>query len=324
MTMTTSAVPFARLLVPYDGSEPARAALRLAIVLAKDGARITLVNVVDASGIIAQSSTAMVALDPAPLINALERQATALLADANALCLAATIVAGLQTVHDTPVAGILNTAAAQASDLIIMGTHARSGMARTFLGSTTEGVMRSSRIPVLTVRAGGRAQLAPFATAVVAVDDSGPSDAAVAVAARLLRTAHTDVTTCHALDTETLANEAAAYGFADGDLAAEIQDEGCATVRAALARAGLPADTPIDLVQGDPAEAVLAVAKARHATITIAGTHGRRGLRRFVLGSVAERLIRASDIPVLIVPMPASSAASSAQSSHAGPRALRV
>jgi nucleotide-binding universal stress UspA family protein len=322
--MTTSAVPFARLLVPYDGSEPARAALRLAIAVARDGVRITLVSVVDASGIIAQSSTAMVALDPAPLIDALDRQATALLADANALCLAATIVPGLEIVHDTAVAGILSTAASQASDLIIMGTHARSGVARTFLGSTTEGVMRSSRIPVLTVRAGGRAQLAPFATAVVAVDDSEPSDAAVAVAARLAKTTGTHVTACHVVDTETLANEAAAYGFADRDLAADIQNEGRATVLAALARTTLPVDTPIDLVEGDPADAVLAVAAARHATVTIAGTHGRRGLRRFFLGSVAERLVRSSDIPVLIVPQRASNVASSARSSHANPQASRV
>jgi nucleotide-binding universal stress UspA family protein len=315
--MTTSAAPFARLLVPYDGSEPARAALRWAIAVAKDGARITVVNVVDASGIIAQSSAPTVALDPGPLIEALDRQARALLADANALCVAARIVPSLEIVHDTAVAGILHTATSQASQMIIMGTHARSGVARTFLGSTTEGVMRLSRMPVLTVRAGDRAQLAPFATAVVAVDDSEPSDAAVAVAARLARTAHTDVTLCHAVDTETLANEAAAYGFVDGDLASDIQNEGRATVRAALARAGLPADTPIDLAEGDPAQAVLKVAHARHATLTIAGTHGRRGLRRLFLGSVAEALVRSSNIPVLIVPLPAPNVASRAQSLHA-------
>lgn len=55
------------------------------------------------------------------------------------------------------------------------------------------------------------------------------------------------------------------------------------------------------LVRGDPCEQILAVAQDRHASMIVMGTHGRRGLSRLLLGSVAESVVRASPIPVLTV-----------------------
>jgi nucleotide-binding universal stress UspA family protein len=46
---------------------------------------------------------------------------------------------------------------------------------------------------------------------------------------------------------------------------------------------------------------VLEAAAQNHATAIVVGSHGRRGLRRFFLGSVAESIVRRSDIPVLVV-----------------------
>jgi nucleotide-binding universal stress UspA family protein len=151
-TMPTSTSPFSHLLVPYDGSKPARAALHLAIDFARLGAKLTIVTIVDETPLIAQSATTMIALDPAPLMEALDAEGDALLQDAAAQCRAATIVPALETIHDRPVAGILSAADAGPCDLIVMGTHARTGLARMFLGSTTEGVLRASPVPVLTVR----------------------------------------------------------------------------------------------------------------------------------------------------------------------------
>jgi nucleotide-binding universal stress UspA family protein len=150
--MPTPTSPFSHLLVPYDGSEPARAALRMAIDVAREGATISVVTIVDETPLIVQSATTMVVLDPAPLMEALDAEGDALLQDAAAECRAASIVPALEIIHDRPVAGILSAADAGACDLIVMGTHARTGLARMFLGSTTEGVLRASTIPVLTVR----------------------------------------------------------------------------------------------------------------------------------------------------------------------------
>ena len=307
--MSTTLPPFARLLVPYDGSDPARAALKIALALAARGANLTVMTVVDETAVISQSATTMIVYDPTPLMDALDAQGSALLSDAAEQCRTANVVPATQIVHDVPVAGIVSAIEKNASDLVIMGTHARSGVARTFMGSTTEGVLRLSRVPVLTVRTVDRIDPAPFAIAVVAVDDSEPSDAALAVAAMLARTSGTQVVACHAVDTTQLYDNAIAYGFDPETLAGEMRQEGTAIVQGALARAALAPDSPVAIVEGDPAGALIAAADERHATVIVIGTHGRRGLRRFVLGSVAESIVRRSDIPVLVVPAKPSASA---------------
>jgi nucleotide-binding universal stress UspA family protein len=304
--MATSPPPFSSLLVPYDGSDPSRAALKFALAIAAGGAKVTLINIVDETTVMAQSvSSSMVAFDPTPLMEALDTQGAVVLDDAAAECRAANVTATKELVHEQPVAGILAAIKKHAIDLVIMGTHARKGVARTFLGSTTEGVLRSSRIPVLTVRTVDRVASAPFATALVAVDDSETADVAVAVAAMLARTAGTQIIAAHAVDTETLYENSLAYGFDPTQLADDMRAEGSAIVQRSLQRASLAPDTPVAIVEGHPADALIKEADARHATVIVAGSHGRRGLRRFFLGSVAESIVRNSDIPVLVVPAPA-------------------
>ncbi len=63
------------------------------------------------------------------------------------------------------------------------------------------------------------------------------------------------------------------------------------------------------LRHGEPAEVVLAVAAEIGATMIVMGTHGRRGLPRLVLGSVAERVVRESPVPVVTVRLPTADGA---------------
>lgn len=294
--------PFSRVLVPYDGSEPAKAALKLAIALGTHGASVFITTVVDESAAIAESAEGA-GIDPSPVLDALDEEGRAELDAALAQCRAAGITPGSKIVHDTPVGGILSSADVQKSDLVIMGTHARDGVARTFLGSTTEGVLRLSRVPVLTVRVADTVADAPFAAVVVAIDDSEPADAAAAVAAMLQRTANATVSAVYAVETTQLYRNAGTYGFNPEELEEEMRDDGESIVRAAIPRAGLAADTPVVIVEGEPVAAVISAAQERHATLIVTGTHGRRGIRRFMLGSVSEHLVRSSPIPVLVVPV---------------------
>lgn len=55
------------------------------------------------------------------------------------------------------------------------------------------------------------------------------------------------------------------------------------------------------LLQGSPATEILAAIEAAGADLVVLGTHGRHGLSRFLLGSVAEKVVRASPVPVLTV-----------------------
>lgn len=55
------------------------------------------------------------------------------------------------------------------------------------------------------------------------------------------------------------------------------------------------------VVRGDPASTILDLADAHHADIIVLGTHGRRGLARVLVGSVAENILRRANVPVLVV-----------------------
>jgi nucleotide-binding universal stress UspA family protein len=63
------------------------------------------------------------------------------------------------------------------------------------------------------------------------------------------------------------------------------------------------------LREGDPAEAILAAAHEVGAKMIAMGTHGRRGLSHVLLGSVAEKVVRGSEVPVLTVRVPAAKSA---------------
>jgi nucleotide-binding universal stress UspA family protein len=56
------------------------------------------------------------------------------------------------------------------------------------------------------------------------------------------------------------------------------------------------------IVQGEAAEQIVRVARAKHVDILVVGTHGRTGFSRFFLGSVAARMVAIAHCPVLTVP----------------------
>jgi nucleotide-binding universal stress UspA family protein len=300
--MTDAAGPFSSILVPFDGSEPARTALALALAIVKPGTTLTVLNVVDEAPVMAQSSTTVMAFDPTPLFEALDAEARTLIADASARCAAAKVTPKTAIVHDGHVAGILATAQECACDLIVMGTHARTGFARMFLGSTTVGVLQSADVPVLTTRAGDTVVDRPFATLLVAVDESDACNEALALASRMAQTLGSHLVVTNVADTSRLYDEAATYGFNPGPLEQDSQRESAGIVATALANAHVATESvKIALVEGRPARAILDAAGDAHAGAIVVGTHGRRGLRRMFLGSVAEAVVRESPVPVLVV-----------------------
>ena len=98
------------------------------------------------------------------------------------------------------------------------------------------------------------------------------------------------------------------YGFPDGvvvtapELAARLSEAAQAHLDAAVdaqKRHGVKLTSV--LVTGNPWEEIVEVARARKADLIVMGTHGRHGLPRAIMGSVAERVLRTSEIPVLTV-----------------------
>jgi nucleotide-binding universal stress UspA family protein len=282
--------------------EPSRAALSHALTLVQATSTLVVVTVVDDAAIISESAMSSSAYDPAPLFEAFDAQGRAMLADAASRCAAANITPVTEFLHGSPVPVILAQMKKHRCDLVVMGTHARKGVARLFLGSTTEGVLRSSTVPVLTVRSTDIVNVHPFATAVLGIDDSDASDAAVALATKLMQSFKTRLVACHAIDTTVVYENAASYPYELEDILEEMRTDGAAIIARSLKRASIDAQAvTASVVDGSPARVLLEAVQDNHATAVIVGSHGRRGLRRFFLGSVAEQVVRSCDVPVLVV-----------------------
>jgi nucleotide-binding universal stress UspA family protein len=139
----------------------------------------------------------------------------------------------------------------------------------------------------------------------VPIDFSPTSEHALAYAVDFAKKVGAKITVMHAY-------ELPVYGFPDGalvataDVAARILQSAQAGLTAAIEKhKGAGVEMTAVLRDGPPADEVAAVAKKSHADLVILGTHGRRGLRRAIMGSVAEEVIRACECPVLTVHDPA-------------------
>ena len=139
-----------RFLVPIDFSEYANQALDYAINLAgKLDARLTLLHVIQS---IPMGGADMGVTLPYSYIQDLEAEITQSMES----CLARVTAAGLEgeivVAHGVPFHEILETAKTQQVDLIIMGTHGRTGLQHVLLGSVAEKVVRLAPCPVLVAR----------------------------------------------------------------------------------------------------------------------------------------------------------------------------
>jgi nucleotide-binding universal stress UspA family protein len=294
--------PFACILVPYDGSEPAQSALTLALHIATATTKLVLVTIVDEAAVISQSATSVMAYDPTPLLEALESRGKAVLAEAAGRAQRANVPVVTELVHDSALGGILATIEKYDADIVVMGTHARTGLSRLFMGSTTEGVLRATSVAVLTVRCTDAEARHPFATILLGIDDSDASDGAAALAALLVESFGAHVIACSAVDLTAVYESEGAYPFDAEQLITELNADAEASVALALKRASFTAGSvPVCVVDGAAAAVLLETAQTKNATAIMLGSHGRRGLRRFFLGSVAADVVRAGTVPVLVV-----------------------
>lgn len=142
-------------------------------------------------------------------------------------------------------------------------------------------------------------------TLLVALDFSDVGRAALDAAIALAKDLRARLVLVHAFQRAFMAPELApgpAVRVADqeGRLeeaeAIDLSTEWAGHARAA----GLTVAT--ETVEGDPATAIVEAARRHEATLIVVGTHGRTGVKRLVLGSTAESVVRHADRPVLVVP----------------------
>lgn len=209
-------------------------------------------------------------------------------------------------------AGIVEQARAMNAAWIMLATHGRSGPRRWALGSVADEVIRAAPCPVLVVRVDVPApkdRPRRIGRILTPLDGSATAEAALTEALRIARAfaAILDLI-------QVVPWAAAVYGAAPEVWQPEDLDDRLA--RAADDYLGsvqdrLPSDLPCErqVLRGAPAAAILDHAERTGADLIVMGTHGRSGLGRFLLGSVADQVVRAASVPVLLVRGAASSSA---------------
>ena len=182
------------------------------------------------------------------------------------------------------------------ADLIVIGTHGRSGWNRLSLGSTTEAVLRQSPCPVVTVGPDAAPQVAGPVLAPLAFESS--SDLALETAVALAAERGTHVVALHVIEpVET----PVPYVWAlppvhETDIEARVA---ASLTRWAEGVAGDAAPVETEVRHGDAALQIADAAQEVGAGLVVQASHGRRGLSRWLLGSVAESVVRRASCPVL-------------------------
>jgi nucleotide-binding universal stress UspA family protein len=182
------------------------------------------------------------------------------------------------------------------ADLIVVGTHARRGMSHLLLGSVAEGIVRIATKPVLVVPSQAAESLTEpegaYSNLMVAVDGTETSAPALQEAIDIAKQLQLNMRVVYAAPRDNGGH---------GDVQAEeILDDALAKARAA--GIGVSAGKLDSSGQPDAiADAVAADAAAWPAHMIVLATHGRQGLERLRMRSVAEAIFRVSPAPVLLV-----------------------
>lgn len=296
------------IMLPLDGSEFAEEAVPLATLVARTfDAELSLVHVVHAAPDF-DFKTPGEDLDWRQEFGDAARTALQGLADE---------LAGIRTrvdVREGQVVDALVEGASEASaDLMVLTTHGRSGTQRFWLGSVTDGLIRRSHVPLLLVRPWDDTEDRPvedsrFETVVVALDGSSTSEVVLphAAAFRERFGARIVLTRILPASLEVRSMYGGPAFRIEGDVHDRLRVEARAYLERVAARLdarGKGPDVQIRVREAaSSAEGILGEAMAVGADILMISTHGRGGLARAVLGSVADKVIRGAAIPLLVVP----------------------
>lgn len=203
-------------------------------------------------------------------------------------------------------AEIIRRAEAWPADLLVVGSQGHTGLSRLVLGSVAERVVRYAPCPVLIVRPGRSSSDGEGRCVLVATDLSDPSLPAVSAGINEARRLDARLVVAHSLDATDSAWRAALgnlFGAAPVVPPPELQDKLRAALEDTLSQSlqRLGGAGEVAVLEGSPAAAVVRYASEISADLLVIGTHGRTGLARVALGSVADRIVRTAECSVLAV-----------------------
>jgi nucleotide-binding universal stress UspA family protein len=182
-------------------------------------------------------------------------------------------------------------------DLVVMGTHGRTGVSRVLLGSVAEKIVRHAPCSVLCVRPDAPGK--QFTHVLCPIDFSESSQFAVDMAVEMARPWGAGITLLHVIEVPVAySGEPLPVSFMrDLDKhSAELLERWAANLRAKVSvpvatrsRIGRPGKEVVETLDADKTYDLVSV-----------GSHGRTGIRRALLGSVAEKVVRHARCPVMV------------------------
>ena len=309
---------YSKIIVPLDGSDLSEQAMPYAELVARSlDVPIELVNAYD--------------ILPPGLLGGSNRQAVISSMDESARQRAFTSLdnqrhrlqaAGISvnvTAQRGPAADVIVAAAGAEPDaLVVMSTHGRSGISRWVMGSVTDKVLHTIPNPMLIVRASVVGPAAPessLKSVMVPLDGSALSELAVSHAISVAGALSAVITLLRITPTEAhyrqqlgmVTPEMGAVPNVDladpADLAGEDADETAAYLADVQNRMTIDHAHGVStqhIVNDNVAQAIIDHAGGQ-PTLVVMTTHGRSGVGRMVLGSVTDRVVRHSNLPVLVI-----------------------
>ncbi|GAB6860282.1 universal stress protein [Haloplanus litoreus] len=263
------------ILIPTDGSDVATTAARYGLALAdRFDASVHVLSVVDPDRFVTDTV--------GDVDDLVRRQGEILQARAqdavDRIVAESPVPVETHVVEGNPETVLAGAIDDYGADLVAMGTHGRSGVDRYLFGSLAERTLRTAHVPVLTVRTAEDGDTTPTVENVLVATDG--SDEAERAGEHAIAVAGATGARLHAL---TVGDEE--------DPARRLADR--------AREAGIDATAAVRT--GRPHEAILDYADEFDVDLVTLGSHGRTGVERVLLGSVAERVLRAATKPVLVV-----------------------
>ncbi len=287
------------ILLPIDFSESSLAAIPYAQTLARSyGAKLTLLHIVVPPPY-PDWGYANLAIRDAKLVAAAREKLESI---RNQFDRESQSIESLLIRPGEPEVKITDTAAKRQSDLILIPTHGRSAVPHALLGSTAELVVRHAPCPVMTFK---RAHLlnspAPpdIKRILVPVDFSSGSKKALRYAVAMAKKFQASITLLHVVYTTLPANITQAAMMQEYARWENLSEQLLQKMR----RTEIPEEMQVETVvrTGSPYYEVTQFAEREQFDLIVLSTHGHSGLKHFLLGSTAERIVQHAGCPVLVV-----------------------
>jgi nucleotide-binding universal stress UspA family protein len=297
---------FRKILVPLDGSDLAERALEPASALAKlVNGELLLMGVAVPEIIVAEYGSVNVY----HLSQALDRSHHELLGYLQSVqqSIADSRCTVRVAVKDgDPASAIVDIAVEESTDLIVMSTHGRSGFTRWMMGSVTTKVLHKAPCPVLAVRSAE-----PISRVLITLDGSELAEQALEPGFEVAKRLGAQVTLLTVqVESEIDSTRITELERAESGLGKRVQRRVYERDKQYLqniadhyeAITGLKAQNLV--ADGHVAQAILYFAEQWGADLIVIATHGRTGLRRWIYGSVTEKILGGAHCAMMIIRPP--------------------